>query len=85
METILKKVDDSGESQKFLSEDSTDEVDTKTTISIMDLCEATSIKKDDIITTLQVIIHKKIVLWLSFCLGEWNVCLCPWRECDSTN
>lgn len=85
VETILKRVEEVGrvDSNAFLADEDSDELDTQTTISIMDLCELTSIKKEDIITTLQV----SQAAWSASptCSGERNVRVRSWRERDPPN
>ncbi|CAD5218746.1 unnamed protein product [Bursaphelenchus okinawaensis] len=56
VETILNRIEEANQIPQniMMADDTAEEIDTKTTISIMDLCELTSIKKEDIITTLQV-------------------------------
>lgn len=54
VETILKKIKSDNPFYDESKEANGDDIDTKATISITDLCEMTSIKKEDVISTLQV-------------------------------
>lgn len=55
METILNLVREQGDPVPSQGENGEEEEDTKVSISIMDLCELTSIRKEDILQTLEVI------------------------------
>ena len=55
METLLNYVNQSGMSSiASQGENGEEEEDTQVTVSIMDLCEMTSIRKEDLLQTLDV-------------------------------
>uniref|UniRef100_A0A915MCH3 Histone acetyltransferase n=1 Tax=Meloidogyne javanica TaxID=6303 RepID=A0A915MCH3_MELJA len=54
METILNIVREQGDPIPSQGENGEEEEDTQVSVSIMDLCELTSIRKEDILQTLEV-------------------------------
>ena len=55
METILNFVEQQGDPVPSQGENGEEEEDTQVSISVNDLCEYTSIRKEDILKTLEVI------------------------------
>jgi homoserine trans-succinylase len=50
----LNKIRENNPDSKAFDGSNVEDIDTKTTISVEELCKLTSIKKDDVVSTLQV-------------------------------